>query len=63
VRLSEFWHRMDLRFGDTYARSIAHDYRLSALGATVEEALEKGVSPKVIWQSVCKELDVSPTLH
>jgi hypothetical protein len=63
VRLSEFWKRMDARFGATYARSVSRDYRLSALGATVDEALEAGVPAKEVWRAVCAELDVPAHLH
>ena len=28
MRLTEFWKRMDARFGKVYARSVASDYRL-----------------------------------
>lgn len=56
--MSDFWKRMDRRFGATYARSVAADYRVSALGATVNEALERGDSPKAVWLAVCAEFDV-----
>ena len=54
---------MDARFGPTYARSVARDYRLSALGATVDQALESGVAAKEVWRAVCAELDVPAHLH
>lgn len=58
VRLTEFWSRMEARFGAAYARSVAADYRLSALGATVDEALARGDEAKAVWRAVCAELDV-----
>lgn len=58
VRLTEFWRRMEARFGAGYAHSVAADYRLPALGATVEEALARGSAPKEIWRAVCADLDV-----
>jgi len=58
VRLTEFWSRMEARFGAAYARSVAADYRLTALGATVDEALARGDEAKVVWRAVCAELDV-----
>jgi len=33
---------MEERFGSAYARSVAADYRLPQLGATVDEALARG---------------------
>jgi len=49
---------MEARFGAAYARSVAADYRLSALGATVDEALARGDEAKAVWRAVCAELDV-----
>jgi Protein of unknown function (DUF3046) len=63
VRISEFWRRMDLRFGPVYARSLARDYRLPELSATVEEALEKGIPAKVVWRAVCAEFEVPGALR
>jgi hypothetical protein len=63
MRLSEFWNRMDARFGHAYARSVARDYRVSALGATIEDALESGVSAKEVWRAVCAEFDVASPLR
>jgi hypothetical protein len=61
--LSDFWQRMEARFGAVYARSIAADYRVSLLGATVNEALERGDSPKSVWRAVCQEFEVPSKLH
>jgi hypothetical protein len=61
--LSDFWQRMELRFGVAYARSIAADYRLPSLGATVDEALSRGDSPKTIWRAICQEFEVSSSLR
>jgi hypothetical protein len=54
---------MELRFGVAYARSIAADYRLPSLGATVDEALSRGDSPKTIWRAICQEFEVSSSLR
>lgn len=54
VRLSEFWKRMESRFGVTYARSYAADQVLATLGGrTVERALADGDDVKVVWRAVC----------
>lgn len=63
VRLTEFWRRMEERFGAGYAHSVAADYRLPTLGATVEEALARGVEAKAVWRAVCADLDVPGHLH
>jgi hypothetical protein len=63
VRLTDFWARMQERFGATYAHSLAADYRLPALGATVNEALAHGVEAKQIWRAVCAEFDVPAHLR
>jgi Protein of unknown function (DUF3046) len=54
---------MERRFGTTYARSVAADYRLPALGSTVNEALARGVEAKEVWQAVCQEFDVPGPLR
>lgn len=61
--MTEFWRRMDERFGPAYSRSVAADYRLPLLGATVDDALQRGVDAKEIWRAVCAEFDVPSHLH
>ena len=63
VRLTEFWERMQARFGPAYASSVAADYRLPELGATVNEALAAGVEAKEIWRAVCAEFEVPNSLR
>jgi hypothetical protein len=63
VRLTDFWNRMETRFGAVYARSLAADYRLPLLGATVNDALEQGVEAKQIWRAVCAEFEVPTSLR
>ena len=58
MRLTEFWRRMDERFGAAYSRSIAADYQLPELGATVDEALRSGVEAKDVWRAVCAEFSM-----
>jgi hypothetical protein len=62
MRLTEFWRRMEERFGAVYARSLAADYRLPALGATVDEALAGGVEAKDVWRAVCAEFEMPASL-
>jgi hypothetical protein len=63
VRLTDFWQRMETRFGATYAHSVALDYRLPMLGSTVEEAIARGVETKEIWQAVCAEFEMPAQLR
>jgi hypothetical protein len=63
VRITEFWRRMDERFGPTYARSLAADYRLPELGATADEALRAGIEAKAVWHAVCAEFDMPAHLR
>jgi hypothetical protein len=59
VRLSEFWIRMEDHFGAGYARSVAHDHVLQALGGrTVDQALAAGIPAKQVWRAVCAEFEV-----
>jgi hypothetical protein len=63
MRLTEFWRRMDARFGPVYARSVASDYRLPKIGATIDEAFADGVDAKAVWDAVCAEFDVPGQLR
>jgi hypothetical protein len=63
VRITEFWRRMNIRFGDVYAASLAADYRLPQLGATVNDALAAGVEAKEVWRAVCAEFEVPASLR
>jgi hypothetical protein len=62
VRLTEFWRRMDERFGATYAASVAADYRLPLLGTTINDALAEGVGAKEVWRAVCAEFEMPSQL-
>jgi hypothetical protein len=63
MKLTEFWRRMEDRFGATYARSLAADYRLPELGSTVNDALTAGVAAKDVWQAVCAEFEMPSALR
>jgi len=63
MRLTEFWRRMEERFGAAYAHSIAIDYRVPALGSTINEAIARGVETKQVWRAVCAEFEVPGHLH
>ena len=54
MRLTEFWSRMDAKFGRVYAQSYAQDQVIAQLeGRTVREALDAGVEAKAVWRAVC----------
>ena len=54
MRLTEFWDRMEGRFGPVYAASYAADQVLPQLGGrTVREALAEGDDAKQVWRAVC----------
>jgi hypothetical protein len=61
MRLSDFWRLMDDEFGAAYARSLARDHVLGALGnRTPLEALESGIKPREVWLALCADMDVPP---
>jgi hypothetical protein len=54
MRLTDFWGRMERRFGRAYAASYAADQVLSSLGGrTVQQALDDGDDVKAVWRAVC----------
>lgn len=59
MRLTEFWERMETRFGKTYADSVARDQVIGRLGnRTVHEALTAGESAKDVWRAVCEHFEI-----
>ncbi|MDP9408154.1 MAG: DUF3046 domain-containing protein [Actinomycetota bacterium] len=59
MRLTDFWSRMERRFGSAYADSLARDQVLRELGGrTVHEAIEAGTDPKAVWRAVCDAFEV-----
>jgi hypothetical protein len=64
VRQTEFWRRMEARFGAAYARSYAADQVLPTLsGRTVLQALADGDDVKAVWRAVCEALEVPAAEH
>jgi hypothetical protein len=63
VRLTDFWQRMDERFGPAYSRSVAADYQLPLLKSTINDAIRNGVETKDIWRAVVAEFDVPSHLR
>jgi hypothetical protein len=59
MRLTEFWDRMQTRFGATYADSVARDQVIGRLGdRTVYQALADGESAKDVWRAVCEHFEI-----
>ncbi len=59
VRLTDFWERMETRFGARYAESVARDQVLRQLdGLTVVQALDAGWSVKSVWRAVCEAFEI-----
>jgi len=59
VRLSEFWVLADEVFGAAYARTLAADLVLGAIGdRTAERALADGVPARDVWVALCDDMDV-----
>ncbi|MEY4231989.1 MAG: hypothetical protein RL144_189 [Actinomycetota bacterium] len=55
MRISDLRERITLSFGQTWAPSFSSDIAISELGSkTVNEALNAGFEPDVIWKAVCK---------
>jgi hypothetical protein len=64
VRLTAFWERMNVQFGEAYAQSVAKDYVLAGLGGrTVERALANGEDVKTVWRAVCEAFNVPDSLR
>ena len=64
VRLTEFWRRMHLVFGEEYAESWARDVTWAELDSrSVTAALQAGVPAKQVWRAVCQHADVPSNLR
>ena len=50
---------MDQAFGLVYAKSLAADLVIGALGSrTADEALAAGVPPRQVWDAVCGAMEL-----
>ena len=59
MRLTEFWERMETRFGAAYADSVARDQVIGRLGdRTIYQAFEAGESAKDVWRAVCEHFEI-----
>ena len=56
---SEFFFAVDEEFGPTQGRTLLRDLILSDLGnITASSALDEGIAPKRVWESLCAAMDV-----
>lgn len=63
MRLTELRDLMRAHFGPVRAPSVASDHVFSQLGGrTVNQALDAGVDPKVVWGAVCAGFEVPESL-
>lgn len=46
-------------FGDAHSGVLLRDYWIAVLGSTPEEALERGVAPRDVWEALCVEFQVA----
>ena len=59
MRHTEFWARMELVLGPSYARVWSRQQVLRDLdGRTVDEALQAGEPPKLVWRAVAEALSL-----
>jgi hypothetical protein len=59
VRITDFWERMEARFGPAYAASVARDQVIGRLGdRTAAQALDAGEDVREVWLAVCEHFEV-----
>ena len=59
MRITHLRQRMDEEFGSIRATALSYDHVFAELGGrTVNEALESGIEPKVVWTVVCATFEV-----
>lgn len=64
MRLSEFWALMEQEFGQGYAAIVASHQHLGSLGGrTADQAIEEGERVRLVWEAVCRDMDVPPEHH
>lgn len=58
MKLSEFRRACAEEFGPEYAGVLLRDHWLTALGSTGDEALERGVPAREVWEALCADLQI-----
>lgn len=57
MKQSEFWDALEQVFGSALGHSLVNDLYLPSLGCTAAEAIDQGVSPDKVWESLVSEAD------
>lgn len=63
MTLSEFWDAVDNVYGATLGRSLTADLYLPSLRGTCVEALDRGVSPDMVWSELLRESDADEAVR
>lgn len=59
MRHTEFWSRLETALSPAYARAWAGQFVIADLdNRTASEALDDGVSPRVVWDAVWRALEL-----
>ncbi|PRI10744.1 DUF3046 domain-containing protein [Leucobacter massiliensis] len=58
MKLSEFRRACADEFGADYSGVLLRDHWLASLQGTPEEALERGVPAREVWEALCVDLGV-----
>jgi hypothetical protein len=57
--MTDFWERMNTRFGPAYADSVVRDQVIRGLGnRSAADALAAGEDPKAVWLAICDHFEV-----
>jgi len=57
--MSDFWERMRVHVGESYAETYARDQVLSSLGGrSITQALSQGEDVKKVWRAVWAHLEL-----
>lgn len=63
MKHSEFWRCVDQGLGEVTGRSLAQDLVLAPWNLTAVQALEKGISPQLVWKAMCQELNLGSEME
>lgn len=47
-------------FGDVYSGVLVRDHWLAVLGGTAQDALDRGIPARDVWNALCEDLQVPP---
>lgn len=58
MKLSELSLALAEEFGAAYGGVLMRDHWVASLAGTGNEALQRGVAPRVVWDAICEEMQV-----